>query len=224
MRKLGCIICCCVILLFSACSVRNNSYGVLRVSKHKSTTHSIAKHDKTMLSSENKNEISGNDMPASPPSENVVPDIAIDNSSVFSKQSKSKSAVVHRTRDVSGGMKYDGQQASALLRHDITATESKLSGNHDWWAIAAFIILVAAVVAYGILVLVPLTAYMHLIMNGVGLLCIVVGDTFLSISNKRVARGKTERTFMNKAAQLLSRIIAIVFLAVLLIIALSLLL
>ena len=97
---------------------------------------------------------------------------------------------------------------------DIKKSRSEVS--EDIWAALALVILIGAIVAFGILFLVPLSAYTYIIVNGVGLLGIVLGDIFVSISNKRASRGSGKRTFLNKAANLLRRIIAIAFLAYLL--------
>lgn len=217
MKKHECLICSLMILL-AACSMRSNSYGILRFPKHKAVAYAREKPRKIILPGKNKAEVVANNEHANA---SVSPAMTISSSAMINDEVSAHPKTVHHELKSSQVMKYDARPVSVSSGRDVTNTKNELS--EDWWAVFAFVILIGAIVAYGILFLVALTPYVYTIMNGVGLLSIVVGDILLSVSNKRTARGRNKRTFFNKASNLLSRLIAIVFLAVLLYYVISLL-
>lgn len=80
----------------------------------------------------------------------------------------------------------------------------------------AFVLLVASVIAIGALFFLALAPAIYNIVNALSLLSIIVGDILLSVSNKHVATGMNKRTFFNKAANIITKVVSIAFLALVL--------
>lgn len=200
---------CSLALLLVACSTRSNGYGLLKFSGKKPERHTVRKreapkHQDMAIASDSSVNHSSFD--------------SVSLSDIFKVSLREDEMVdhqaAHHVRKTHQDMEY--YATPAVIASTSRALGGKSELSEDWWATLAFVLLVASVIAIGALFFLALAPAIYNIVNALSLLSIIVGDILLSVSNKHVATGMNKRTFFNKAANIITKVVSIAFLALVL--------